>query len=238
MTDPLVTIPLCDLRAVLPFMATKDVRHYLNGLSVEPYNGGCLLVATNGHIMAVMESKAARCDVPRILALSTDEFRAAIRGRIAPFFRLDDDEDQVDEGDENFDGTLEVADADEHSRAVIRATFGAERFILPGKPFIDGKFPDWRKTLVPAEHLKRGIPHALSGKYLALLNHPAIGQLRDSGIFFWGDDRGTDEKPAAITIRFESMPALVVLLMPIKIQAETSWPGWMPAKAPEAVSAA
>lgn len=237
MTEPMVSIPLEDLRAVLPFMGSEDVRYYLNGVLVEPYNGGCLLVATNGHIMAVIESKAARCDRSRILALSNAEFLSAVRGRTQPI-RVDEDGDELPNEDENFDGSLDIANAE--ARAVITAENGVERFVMAGSPFIDGKYPDWRKVVPPIEHLKHGVPYALAGQYLALMNHPAISALRSKGVLFWGDDRGTDEKPSAITVRFDGLPNLIVVVMPInKVNpALSTWPDWMTVKAPEQAASA
>lgn len=237
MTEPMVTIPLEDLRAVLPFMGEDDIRYYLNGVLVEPYNGGCLLVATNGHIMAVIESKGARCDKPRILALSNPEFLTAVRGRTRPI-RVDEDGDELPSDDENFYGTLDIANAE--ARAVISTVDGVERFVLAGSAFIEGKYPDWRKVVPPVDHLKQGVPYALAGQYLALLNHPAISKLRSNGVLFWGDDRGTTEKPSAITVRFDGLPNLVVVVMPIMKTDEAlqTWPDWMALKAPEPAATA
>jgi hypothetical protein len=233
MSDPLVTIPLADLRAVLPFMARDDVRYYLNGILVEPYNGGCLLVATNGHLAAIIESKAARCDQKRILALSTDEFRAAIAGRIAPHRMDEDDEDDLPDtfNGDNFEGTLEIADAE--ARAVMRNSLGNEAFILPGKPFLEGQYPDWRKIVPPIESLKPGIPSALAGRYLAMLNHPVlINRVQQQQVIFWGDDRGANK---AVLVRFAGLPALVVLIMPMRNEnpAVAEWPDWMLAQGTE-----
>jgi hypothetical protein len=232
MSDPLISIPLEDLRAVLPFMARGDVRYYLNGVLVEPYNGGCILVATNGHVAAIIESKAARCDQVRILALSTDEFRAAIRGRI-PSYRYPIDADDEDPDDlpsdvhsENFAGTLEVADAESH--AIVRTSLGNEAYVLPGKPFLEGKFPDWRKIVPPVASLKPGVPSALAGRYLALMNHPVlVSDQRHQQVLFYGDERKAGN---AVTVRFEGIPNLVVLVMPMKTDKpadQMAWPDWM-----------
>lgn len=236
MTEPMVSIPLADLRAVLPFMGSEDMRYYLNGVLVEPYNGGCLLIATNGHIIAVIESKEARCDRSRILALSNEPFLTAIRGDCTP--RIDDDGDELPNEDENFDGALWIDNAE--ARAVVVDESGVERFVLPGTPFIEGKYPDWRKVVPPIEHLKQGVPYALAGQYLALMDHPAINKLRSKGVLFWGDDRGTDEKPSAITVRFDGLPNLIVVVMPIsKVNpALSTWPAWMTVNAPEQAASA
>lgn len=224
MTESLITIPLLDIRAVLPFMGYQDIRYYLNGIYVEPHEAGCRLVATNGYVMAVLDSDESRCDVPRILAVSTPEFRAAIRWRIPPLRMDDDDMQSAEGGGENFDGTLNVATADSH--VTLRTVDGFERFILPGKPFVDGKFPEWRKVIPRAEHLKPGLPSAISTIYLALLDKPQLKLRANSQVSFWHDERNPTDGPAVI--RFDGLHELIVFVMPMRRSNPAStWPTWL-----------
>lgn len=216
MDKPLVTIPLQDLRAVMPFMGDRDIRYYLNGVYVEPHAAGCLLVATNGHVAAVIDSKEARCDVPRILALSTPKFRTAIP---------------------RAGGTLDIATAD--ARAVLHDKSGIERFILPGKPFIDGKFPEWRQIVPPREHLKPGLATSIAARYLAVLDKVEINNSSGTPVSFWHDGRNPASGP--VVARFGGMHDLIVFVMPIRdANPATTWPSWLmtlsPPKATEAAA--
>src|SRR6185312_10586449 len=67
--DPIVTVPVADLLHVTPFKGLDDMRYYLNGVLVMPYEDHALLMATNGHWMAIYESVDSRADKERILEL-------------------------------------------------------------------------------------------------------------------------------------------------------------------------
>lgn len=55
---------------VLPFVSTEETRYYLKGFYVEPVkDGGVILVATDGHMMAVARDETGHADRPWICTL-------------------------------------------------------------------------------------------------------------------------------------------------------------------------
>jgi len=205
--NALVVIPASDLLTVMPYRADEgDVRYYLAGIVIEPVeSGGCMLVASDGHTMGVIFSKEARCDKARILNVSR-EFHRAMR-------------------DDGFTDDLRVKVKDGNSRATLHGCDGTERFVMPGDPFIDGKIIEWRKVIPPLEHLKPGSPAQLAARYLARLGRSVLEQRRN-GVTFWQDER--DPKTRVVVVRYEYIPELVVLIMPLRQDVETTWPAWYP----------
>lgn len=220
--DPIVTVPVADLLRVTPFKGTYDIRYYLNGILVMPYEDHALLMATNGHWMAIFESRESRVDKERILELPA--------WFLEQVTQAERDRPEEDEGDDSpsysaIPKTLVVAD--EESRMVIRA-HGNEVLVKPGNPFIDGKFPDCLKALPDPTTLEQGIFYPVAVRYLA-----ALGEASDEGIsngITCYHQRGAPDKP--VVFRFEKLPELIVALMPLREETSHEWPKWVhkPAK--------
>ena len=201
----IVEIPARDLARVLPFRAEDDLRYYLNGVYVEPYSDGCLLVATNGHWIAVMDSKGARADLARILSVSKP-FDKAIREAVSSH------------------SEAKVTVDTETSRAVLSAEY--ERYVEPGTtPFLDGKFPEWRKVIPPVEHLKPGLIAPLQTKYISYLQRSTTPDDHYPGVRFWHDSR--DPEKTAVVARFNKCPEFIVAIMPVRDFGSMEWPTWM-----------
>lgn len=225
----LVEIPVGDLLRVTPFMATNDVRHYLNGVLVEPYKGHALLVATNGHWMAIYESEAARVDKPRILDLPR-WFVAQVE-KISRGESLDDaPEDLDDEEDPPCSPaepkTLTISDQSAHLKIIEP---GQEWLVKPGKAFVEGKFPDWRKVLPDPSTLERGLFSPVAVQYLSAL-HRAVPNEREHPLFCY---QQPNDPAKPIVFRFGNLPNLVIVLMPRKDfdKEPKEWPEWMKAQA-------
>lgn len=199
-----MSIPADDLKAVLPFKSTQDIRYYLNGVLVEKVEtGGCILVATNGHILVAMHSPGAFIDQTRILTVS-DGLSDAMR-------KVDD-----------IQRTVEVAGA--KGRVTLYAR-GQEVFIQPREPFIDGKFPDWRKVVPATENLEPGLAAAISSEYLATLKRAIPRSQQRNSLSFW--HQKTDPKNSAIVVRYEANHSLVAVVMPMQLKHDWTWPSWM-----------
>lgn len=200
----LVSVPAGDIAAVMPFRAHDDIRYYLDGIYVEPCeSGGCMIVATEGHMLGVIHSPEARSDKARLLRM-TDGFEAALKSRKA-----------VNEG--------VVSLAAEKARITLTVR-GIEEYVQPGEPFIDGKYPDWRKVVPPLEHMRPGISAALQARYLSKLWRTCPVE-RYTGVFFSHDGRTPDT--GAAVIQFVKSPSLIVLIMAMKFE-RPAWPEWMP----------
>lgn len=209
----LVEVPVEDLLKVLPFRADQDVRYYLNGILVEPAEHGAFLVATEGHLMAVVYSAAARADKQRILDVSDDMARACRELKSASL-------------------ASKITIEDEKARAIVADATG-EHFIKPGKPFIDGKYPDWRRVIPTVENLQPGVLSAINGLYLAKLKRALPKHLSHFGFQFWHDAREPLER--ACVARSPVMPEMVIVIMPMKVNKEHVWPAWMPREPPPKV---
>lgn len=200
----IVEVPAQDLARVLPFRSTDDVRYYLNGVLVEPIDGGgCMLVATNGHWIAMIHSQDASTDKSRILHVSPameEAVREAARDSLAK-------------------ATIES----ESSRIVLAGSY--ERYIEPGAPFIEGKFPIWRKIIPPVEFLQPGLIAPLQSRYISAL-HKAADKDHYSGVKFWHDSR--NPLKTSSVVRYSGCPDLIVLIMPLMRFEEKSceWPAW------------
>lgn len=218
--DPIVTVPVADLLRVAPFKGSGDMRYYLNGVLVMPYEGHALLMATNGHWMAIYESEDARADKERILDLPTWFLTQVSEAeRDQPF----DEDDDRSEGDtpssSGIPKRLVVKDEKSHLTIQEKST---EILAKPGLPFIDGKFPDCLKVLPDPSVMERGVFYPVNVNYLASL-HDVVSPGRASGIVCY-HQRGAPDKP--VVFRFDQIPELVVALMPMKEQNKLDWPKW------------
>lgn len=203
--ETVMSIPAEDLKAVLPFKANQDIRYYLNGVLVEKVEtGGCILVATNGHILVAMHSPGAYISKTQILAVS-DGLTDALRK------------------DSNFQLTVEVTG--EKGLAKLTGPAG-DVFIQPRETFIDGKYPEWRNVVPAVENLEPGLTSAISAEYLATLKRVLPPAERRGPISFW--HRKDDPKKGSIVARFEGNKALIAVIMPMELKHEwTWWPSWM-----------
>lgn len=209
----LVEVPVEDLLKVLPFRAEMDVRYYLNGILVEPTEHGAFLVATEGHILAVVHSADAHADKPRILEISDDMGRACRELKSVSV-------------------ASKITVEDENAHAVITDATG-EHFIKPGKPFIDGKYPEWRRVIPTVERLKPGLFAAINAGCLARLKRALPKHLMHWAMQFWHD--GEDPLNKAAVARCPGMPEMVIVVMPMKVEKANVWPDWMPRNPPPKV---
>lgn len=218
--DPIVTVPVADLLRVSPFKGSGDMRYYLNGVLVMPYEGHALLMATNGHWMAIYESEEARADKERILDLPAWFLTQVSEAeRDSPF---DEDDDRTEGETPSTSGIpkrLVVKDEKSHLIITEKST---EILAKPGLPFIDGKFPDCLKVMPDPATLERGVFYPVNVNYLASL-HEVVSPGRASGISCY-HQRGAPDKP--VVFRFDQIPELVVALMPMKEGHPYDWPKW------------
>jgi hypothetical protein len=216
----LVKVPVSDLLRVLPFKANGDeMRNYLCGVLVTPYEKHALLVATNGHWLAIYESEEGYTDKDRILDMP-DWFAKQIREGTENHMADEDDEGIPDIVPA---GNLRVAD--ESSRIIIVNLHGGEELVKPGKAFIDSKFPGWRKVVPDPSTLQRGLFSAFAPHYLASL-HEAVPDESEHPLFCYQE---RDSKKAPAVFRFGGMPQMIVVLMPRSDSdaAPADWPKWM-----------
>jgi hypothetical protein len=115
------------LAALHPFTAVKDVRYYLDGVLIEPDPvGGAVAVATNGHVMLVVNDFEGECEAPVIVQFESTlatQMKKKDAG-IATISRIAPDSPQLQ---------ISLANG----------------FAGPAQ-LVDGKYPDY-KAVMPAE---------------------------------------------------------------------------------------
>lgn len=210
----LAEIHVSELLAVAPFRAEKDVRYYLDGIYVEPHpEGGAVLVATNGHVMAVIRSHNAIVQQPCIVKWTKALDVAASKGlRRYP------------------DTRLHI----ETERGHARIMDPGEAYIEPGSATIDGRYPEWRKV-IPAE-LAPGLPGCYQSKYLELIMGIRISGMtaRREGVNFFHATKPADAAIAVAVARYTAVPDMLVVLMPMANKAAISaLPAWLATAIPQ-----
>lgn len=199
----ILKVPVRDILPVVPFMADRDVRYYLNGIYVEPDPaGGVVIVATDGHTLAAMYSPDGTASQPFILNWSkamTAHAKSASRKSSLVHAELE---------------TLE-------SRIVI-AKGKEEVYIEPGKAWIDGKYPDWRR--VTPKEVVEGIPGTYQARYLmkAIRAGEAFGGMTGMK-FFHAKDGG---EFSTLLVRYTGKRDLLCMVMPMKGEEFAPVPTW------------
>lgn len=187
--------PRLDVRADLlkiaaTCMARNDIRYYLNGVYIEPREGGgVIIVATDGHrICAVIDASGA-ISAPTILTLDHKLERAI------PSPRFSDGVDQKDPrktywGKEAPRVTIEPLGT-KHAMVLWHE---GEAQAMGVTSVIGGKFPDWKAVLVKGDFadLKRQAVPGYQVRYLTgTLNvfKPGVRGIRGHATHYqWHDD--------------------------------------------------
>lgn len=112
------------------FRATKDIRYYLGGVHIQPnpLGDGAILCATDGHQLVAAFDLDGHTDKAFIVSCSDGLLAAARKAGKAG-------------------GTVRVVEG----KVCVYDEHGAALFIQPGRPDIEGKFPEFARIL-PASH--------------------------------------------------------------------------------------
>lgn len=182
------------------YMAQQDIRYYLNGIYAEPApGGGAFLVGTDGHQMAVFYDADALC-TGSVLFQPTKAAIAACKPSRRSYKKLV----QINPETQRLMVWHSVdQNIDPHE----------ELYIQPGKCFVDGKFPEWKRVFKPFANGAACESICVNAAYLAKF-HTAIKAHVDSrthgvSMFFKSE---TD----AIVLTNDTLPEFHVLLMPMR----------------------
>jgi len=186
-----------------PFAAECDIRYYLNGLGIEAAGDrpGLYLIATDGYRMMVAYDADGTIEGDDGLGVIIKKppglvsaCRAKTKAGIAPYM--------VVQG-----GRLSVGYDKDH------AGKETELYVGPGLPFIDGKFPDWRRVLPDFATLKPGFSGPVNAHLLASFSGlaPKKALWGFSAMRTWQAERNKQ-----IVIQFQAHPNLVGILMPMR----------------------
>lgn len=211
---PVFAVRLEAALRVKPFVSKEEARYYLNGICIEPAEGGAVCVATDGHRLGARFDKGGLAVGSTITRLP-NEIKMPPKLLASPWL--------VGMSTGNGKGHISVVEAatqrdeeDTAERAIARVE---DCLLRVGHAFINGTFPDWRRVIPEAadEDAVRGF----NGLYF-----------KDFGKYV--TIRGRDEASPHL-VRIHDDPDFVGVLMPMRTdkQAVPAWlarPAATPAK--------
>jgi hypothetical protein len=178
--------------AVAHFQAVKDIRYYLCGVRWEPHpKGGALLMATDGHRLAIAFDVEGRVDRPQTTVTSPGLCVAARRAST-------------------------IACIGE--RLVCLDNIGREIFVQPGSRELEGSWPDIGRVLPDPGTLRQTIASTFNARYIADLGIAAKLMrtgMRVDGLSFWQCE-GADADSSPTVARYDSEPNFAVVTMPMR----------------------
>lgn len=179
---------------VTPFMASNDIRYYLNGISIRAHpDGGAVICATNGHAMAVVHDKAGVCENDVILRIDS-RTKAALKAH----------------------SSIERELVLLHGRVAV-VSGGAEISLQPGEPLIEGLFPQYQKVIPKSDRLQPGLVGDFDSALLELVNESAVIAAPKSrtnrAVTFYT----LDGKPETSSVaRLAAEPSFIVVILPMR----------------------
>lgn len=198
---------------IAPFLAVDDIRYYLAGVNVRPHpDGGAVICATNGHVLAMMYDRAAICEQEVIIHVDKRAVKACAKG----------------------DRQLVMLDG----RVAIVEDHGGEVYIQPGKPIITGtQFPRYEAVIKSGEGYAAGLLGHFNAHYVALVQgvvesmfRANIGDGSSSATFF------THDKVGNAVARVGGAGDFLAILMPMQAKKiDVVIEGWVPRQALAAV---
>ncbi len=178
---------------VAPFAAKLDIRYYLNGLRVEAAKDrpGVYLVGCDGHRLTAAYDREGILegdDGHGVIMRLPSAFVSACKARSPVPLLVVADGKRVSVGID-FD--------QEHDRL--------ETYVMPGNPWVEGKFPDWHRVLPAWADLKPGFSTEVDPRYLA--DYAALS--KSGGVRFW---QAQPSDP--VVVQHTAHPELLSILMP------------------------
>lgn len=206
-----IKIPAKHLRALSLFAAENDLRHYLNGICIEKAESrpGVYLIATNGHTMIVIyepdgqmvhEGKNVIMRLPKELLAASSRVS---RGRHASQINL------IARGNRVWLGT----DFDSEQG-------DGEVYVMPGKPWVQGNYPDWRRVVPHFDKLKPVAASAFRAEYLGKFFNLYPGGRHHDTVRLWQQDNGGNVvefggHQGAIIVQVTAYPNVLGIIMPV-----------------------
>jgi DNA polymerase III beta subunit, central domain len=187
-------------RLIQPFLSRDATRYYLGGFYVQPHADGALIVATDGHTIAVFHDASGIVKKPGIIKLSATTLAACKMARKGPSPRR-----LIVSGNRAEVYQYWISEAN-RGRLVA-----AEDDVV-----IDATFPDWRRV-VPKMPEKFG-PATLNYRYVARFQKITNGVGYPQVTMYATDD----SSPVVVLTDREDFIGVV---MPIR--AEPKYPVWL-----------
>lgn len=214
------------LRMLAPFVSREETRYYIHGIHVERHPArGLLLVATDGHRMAIVhDAGGTMTGAPAVCPVSREALTAAARidreARGSIYCRA------VFRGDDLWLGEGVEGQKPPVPRTAVGARDG-QQFVLPA---IDGVFPPWRRV-VPRKLAYRQLPVAINARYVADFLKVGVaaglkGHEAEHFLFWQGP------QPGPLVVRSRLIPEFVGLQMPVAGGRLDPLPDWLSGKEP------
>lgn len=189
------------LCAVASCISTEEIRPHLRGVYVVAHGDGALMVATDGHRMALGYDDTGTADAPAILALDWS----------AKVLKSTRSEDRKLFVDGTFGTVRNGADPDAPPLGVLQVDH------------VDGTFPDWTRAL-PATGDPVATTNGFDGNYLASFAKAVKRAGLTSGTGLRITQAGEGE-PAWVRTQDHR---LAFILMPMRwLDADSGKPGWL-----------
>ena len=187
---------------VAPFAAKHDIRYYLNGIRVESATDrpGVYIVGCDGHRLTIAYDKDGRIegdDGKGVIMRAHKAFISACKARSPVPLKVLVEGERVSVG---------VEGGVAHNPL--------ETYVMPGNPWLEGKYPDIHRILPCWENLKPGFASPVSPQYLADYMILAGDRKSYDGLVFWQE---TPESP--IVVQHTAQPEIVSILMPRRVDA-------------------
>lgn len=132
------------LAAMTCFAAKSDARYYLNGVCITPHHeNGVIIAATNGHLIGAIHDPDGWVGheiiipVPKAAIMKACKYRGAAGGSKAAAAQA-------------WIGADRIVITDTFVSEPPPVAFGPGVIAQDVNSIIDGKFPDWRRVLMPA----------------------------------------------------------------------------------------
>lgn len=202
--------------AVAQFKAEHDIRFYLNGVYVEPIEGGgAMIVATNGHAMGVWRDMTGEVERPAILRIGKRLESACIGSDLK---RLVITDDRL---------AVLVAQPAAAKEVYIQEKDGAK----DGTWEVPGTYPIWRKVVPP--QATQNLFDALNFNYINIARRALQIGIGDAYAHL-ALMQGVKSKGIAVVSR--NAPDFFGVIMPL-YEVESAYPDWVAALNPPAIDA-
>lgn len=203
------------------YMATNDIRYYLNGIFLTPMpdGPGVIGAATNGHVLGLWRDPAGEIDRPAILKVTKGLITACKK----PETFL-----------ENVDGRLTCV-----QRMDRKAGYGEEIFVQPNtrqKPSdtveaweVEGTFPVLHRVTPKVTDKMLGMTGAISAQYLEIMSRSLIEAAKTGGFGRFGVATHAQQRTADGSILFLAplVPEAVAVVMPINTSGMKIGSPWL-----------
>jgi DNA polymerase III sliding clamp (beta) subunit (PCNA family) len=187
----------------------SNIRYYLNGIYITPTPlGGCLIMATNGHILSVIHDEQGYCDEPFIFTIPKNLLLEAKKpaARTRTFSKTP---------------SARFVEIENEWAYIVDVVLQKEtRTIGQAAPLIDGIYPDIMRVFPKIEDCKPVESISINLEYMAVFNK-ALGFLTKSY-------KGVKIMGTSVHDSFLVMPdvfdeKIFFVIMPMRIDAKTDW---------------